>query len=231
MRRVAVVLLLIALVAWGVWSFEAGGLVRILAVGPGDGSTRVDAIREYVLAWGALAPLVYVTAVTVEVLVAPFPGALLYAPGGAIFGGFIGGTLALIGNVLGAAIAAVLARALGEKWVARHVSSPKFARVRERLARNGGWVVFVLRINPLTSADFVSYAAGAAGVPARSVAIGTLFGMAPQCYLQAYLAERFFAVVSGWWMLAILTAAAVVVLAMILRGRWRDDASRLPDDR
>jgi len=224
MRRSVAAVVVLALVAWAIWSFEAGGLVHFLAVAPADGSTRVDALREYLLAWGALAPLVYVAAVTVEVLVAPFPGALLYAPGGAIFGGFIGGTLALIGNVLGAAIAATLARRLGERWVARHVASPRFARVRERLERNGGWVVFVLRINPLTSADLVSYAAGAAGVPARSVALGTLFGMAPQCYLQAYLAETLFSVLSGWWLLAILLIVVTVVLVGVLRGRDRSEA-------
>ena len=48
-------------------------------------------------------------------------------------------------------------------------------------------VVLLLRANPLTSSDLVSYAAGVAGVPPWKVAAGTLIGLAPLCYLQAVL--------------------------------------------
>ena len=37
-----------------------------------------------VASWGPLAPVVYTLAVVVEVIVAPIPGTLLYAPAGAI---------------------------------------------------------------------------------------------------------------------------------------------------
>jgi uncharacterized membrane protein YdjX (TVP38/TMEM64 family) len=168
--------------------------------------------------WGALAPVVYVAAVTVEVLIAPIPGLLLYAPGGAIFGGFLGGTLALLGNTIGASIACFLARTLGAGWLASRVHSTRLAAIRERLRARGAWVVFLLRLNPLTSSDLVSYAAGLAGVPSRRVALGTFFGMLPQCYLQAYLAETLFevlplpAVVAG-----ALVAAAVIVWITLRR--------------
>ena len=55
----------------------------------------------------------------------------------------------------------------------------------------------LLRLNPLTTSDLVSYAAGVAGVPAWKVALGTLVGLAPWCYLQAYFAEQVFEVVPG----------------------------------
>ena len=108
------------------------------------------------LAFGPLAPVVYVAAVTVEVVVAPFPGLVLYAPGGIIFGGFLGGLLALVGNVLGAGIAFWIARALGGRVAARFVGQGDIAALERRLAENGGWVVFLLRVNPLTSSDLVS---------------------------------------------------------------------------
>ena len=112
-------------------------------------------------------------------LVAPIPGPLLYAPAGAIFGGLIGGALSLLGNVTGAGIACWLGRALGEGWIARHTEGTQLARLRERVVSRGPWVIFLLRINPLTSSDFVSYVAGAMGVPVRHVVLGTLAGMAP----------------------------------------------------
>lgn len=182
------------------------------------GVATIDTLREYVRGWGALAPVVYVAAVTVEVLVAPIPGLLLYAPAGAIFGGFVGGTLSLVGNVIGAAIACFLARTFGEPWLARHVHSARFAMMHERLSRQGAWVVFVLRVNPLTSSDLVSYAAGLAGVGPGRVAIGTLFGMAPLCYLQAYLAQTIFEVLPlPVLILGACAAAVILVWAMLFR--------------
>jgi uncharacterized membrane protein YdjX (TVP38/TMEM64 family) len=185
-------LIVLVVVAWAVRSYSSGGLMYILLAGANNGGTTLEALRGYVRSWGALAPFVYTGAVTAEVLVAPIPGLLLYAPGGAIFGAFVGGALALVGNTLGAAIAAFLARTLGASWLAVHVRSPRFAAMRERLANQGAWVIFLLRLNPLTSSDFVSYAAGIAGMSSRRVALGTFFGMLPLCFLQAYLAETVF---------------------------------------
>src|SRR5690606_35100276 len=73
----------------------------------------IDRLRSLVLSAGAMAPVVYVLAVAVEVVLAPIPGVLLYAPGGAIFGGWWGGTLSLVGNIIGAAVAAWIGATFG----------------------------------------------------------------------------------------------------------------------
>ena len=91
--------------------------------------------------WGRLAPLVYTLAVVVEVIVAPIPGTLLYAPAGAIFGGFVGGSLSLVGNVIGAAICCVIGQMIGERVLAearRRVAArplPHAARAARDVAR------------------------------------------------------------------------------------------------
>ena len=193
----AVWLVAAALTAWLAWSYWSHGLVRVLVDGALAGEAGIGPIRDYVLSWGALAPAVYVAAVIVEVLVAPIPGTLLYAPGGAIFGGFVGGTLSLAGNVIGAGLATAIGRTLGEAWVARGIERRHLDALQTRLSRRALWVIVLLRANPLTSSDLVSYAAGAFGVPIGRVALGTLIGMAPLCYLQAYLAESLFAILPG----------------------------------
>jgi uncharacterized membrane protein YdjX (TVP38/TMEM64 family) len=212
---IAVAVVLIGgLVAWSIWSYRTDGLMHVLLATMPAGQSRLDALRTYILGWGALAPVVYVCAVIVEVLVAPVPGPLLYAPGGAIFGGLIGGALSLLGNVTGAGIACWLGRALGEAWVARHAAGTRFARIRDRVVQRGPWVIFLLRINPLTSSDFVSYIAGAMGVPIRHVVIGTLAGMAPFCFAQAFLAASLFELVPGGPI--ILLALGVLYLVIVL---------------
>jgi len=184
----------------GVWSYLTGGTVRILVDGAGalaDSGQSLAALRAALDRWGRLAPAVYVAAVVIEVLVAPIPGTLLYAPGGALFGGLMGGTLSLIGNTLGAAIACGVGSAIGEGAVSRRMEGTKLASYRAAIQERGVWIVLLLRINPLTSSDLVSYMAGAVGVPIWRVALGTFIGMAPLCYAQAYLAEQIFDVLPG----------------------------------
>jgi uncharacterized membrane protein YdjX (TVP38/TMEM64 family) len=216
-RHVLAVSALLLAVAAGVWSYVSGGTVRVLVDGAGalgDSGQSIEALRAALDRWGRLAPAVYVAAVVIEVLVAPIPGTLLYAPAGALFGGLLGGTLSLIGNTLGAAIACGVGSAVGEAALARRVEGTRLETYREAIRARGLWVVLLLRINPLTSSDVVSYMAGAVGVPIWRVALGTFIGMAPLCYAQAYLAERIFDVLPGAvYVLAI--AGLVYLLALI----------------
>jgi uncharacterized membrane protein YdjX (TVP38/TMEM64 family) len=72
-------------------------------------------------------------------------------------------------------------------------------------------VIVLLRVNPLTSADLVSYAAGLTSVSTWRVMLGTLLGMAPLCFLQAYFAEALFT--SFPMLLYPLAAISVLYLA------------------
>lgn len=213
------------MIGWAVWSYETGGLVHVLAAVPPEGQSRLHVLREYVLAWGPLAPLAYIGTVAVEVVIAPIPGTLLYAPGGVIFGGLAGGALSLVGNVLGATLATYLARTFGAEWFARRHHAGRLARYRRRLAERGAWIIFLLRVNPLTSSDLVSYAAGVAGVSPARVALGTFFGMAPHCFLQAYLAASIFEALSPRVLVLLALAGAAAFVAVVL---WRRRVAPAP---
>ena len=213
--RLGLVTIVVTL-AWGVYSYSSGGLIFALARSSGSTGESVEWLREYLATWGPLAPAIYVVAVVIEVMIAPVPGTLLYAPAGALFGGGLGGTLSLAGNVLGAMLACLVARLFGERLTAR-LDASALSTYRRRVAARGGWIVFLLRVNPLTSTDLVSYAAGLAGVPIWKVAVGTLAGMAPLCYAQAYLADRLFHVLPGSiWVIALFGAAYAVIVVWVL---------------
>jgi len=218
-RRGSLLLLIavVGLVGWALYSYWTAGFVFVLFSGSPDEGPWLDRLRETVAGWGRLAPVAYTPAVVVEVIVAPIPGTLLYAPAGAIFGGFVGGTLSLVGNVIGAAICCVIGRMIGDRVLAMRIDESQLVRYRTLLERRGLWLVLLLRLNPLTTSDLVSYAAGVAGVSPLKVALGTLFGLAPWCYAQAYFAEQLLEVVPGRILILsglVLLAAVVAVLAL-----------------
>ncbi len=83
-------------------------------------------------------------------------------------------------------------------------------------------MIVLLRANPFTSSDLVSYAAGAFGVPVTRVALGTLIGMAPLCYLQAYLAESLFEILPGSGLVILIFGVGYVAFVAWLVVKSKD---------
>ena len=75
-------------------------------------------------------------------------------------------------------------------------------------------MVFLLRLNPLTSSDIVSYAAGFTRMPVWKVMLATGCGMAPLCFAQAWLAENLITAFPG--LIYPLALACLVYLVAVL---------------
>ncbi len=217
-----VLLILAAVFAASAWSWSNDGVVREIFNSEQTPAEKVSAIRTFFDGLGPWAPLAYFLCVVVEVIVAPIPGAMLYAPGGLIFGGFVGGLLSLAGNTTGAGISCWLIRTLGGQRLSRLLDADTVKGLQQRLHDRGFWVVLLLRINPLTSSDLVSYAAGLTRIPIWHVMLATMFGMAPLCFAQAWLSAEFFAVFPQMiYPLAIAGGIYLAVVLWVIRGLFQ----------
>lgn len=170
-------------------SYAEGGVIGTMLRPDLGADAKLEILRDFFAGLGAGAPVAYVGLVIIEVVVAPIPGTVLYAPAGVIFGGWWGGWLSLAGNVIGAVVSFLLMRALGRDAFERWMRREHLERLERKLVDHGVLVIFLLRVNPLTSSDMVSYAAGATAMPLWKLVVATTLGMAPLCFLQAYLAE------------------------------------------
>lgn len=213
-RWCVLALALLLLIGVG-WSYASGGLAATLLSSEYSAAEKLTTLRAFFLDLGPAAPAAYVAFVTVEVVVAPLPGAMLYAPGGIVFGGFWGGVLSTIGNSLGAGIACGLTRIFGERFIRKMAASGTWQRYADQLNRRGLWIVALLRVNPLTSSDLVSYAAGLTPMATWKVMAGTAFGIAPLCFVQSYLADELLTAFPHL-LYPLLAACAVYVLIVLL---------------
>lgn len=218
-------LTLLAFLAMLSWSWFSGGIVQQLLGGQHDAATRIEYLKQYLASFGSAAPLVYVLFVVVEVVVAPIPGLMLYAPGGIVFGPALGGSLSLIGNIIGAGIASLLTRSLGAGWLTKFFDAPKLERSQHAIEKRGAFLIFLLRLNPLTSSDIVSYAAGFSRIPIWQIMLATGLGMAPLCYLQAWLAESLITAFPGLIYPLLIACVIYVVLVVIVVRRMFQPAS------
>lgn len=226
--RLAAGIALLTLAGLAAWSFATGGVVHTVLSRDLSPAEKIDQLKQFFAGLGPAAPLAYVAMVTGEVVLAPLPGAMLYAPGGIIFGGFWGGLLSLIGNVLGAGLACQIMRTFGRAHFERFLDRGSLRKYEAQLVRSGAWIVFLLRFNPLTSSDFVSYAAGATSMPVWKLMLGTCLGMAPLCFAQAYLADEILTAFPK--LLYPLGAACVVytILVLVVAGRMMRQVASEP---
>jgi uncharacterized membrane protein YdjX (TVP38/TMEM64 family) len=195
------------------WSWWTGGIIAVLVDVGQPPDEKIAAFRAYFEAWGPLSPLVYVAIVVVEAVIAPLPGAMLYLPGGVIFGGFWGGTLSLVGNIIGAGACAVLVRTLvGQRWSESFFEGAKLEGVRRIIVDHGVLSIALLRANPLTSSDLVSYAAGLTPLSVSRVMVGTGLGMVPLAFAQAYLSVGLFTLFP--WLIWPLVVGCVIYLVV-----------------
>ena len=135
------------------------------------------AIRDFIAAQGPWGPLVYVAVLALAIVVTPIPSVPLDIAAGLAFGLVWGTAWTMIGALLGAVIAFLLARWLGRPWLARRVSSTTFAHLDAWTQRLGGRVLFLARLLPVFSFDWVSYAAGLTSMSLRTFVVATAAGV------------------------------------------------------
>jgi uncharacterized membrane protein YdjX (TVP38/TMEM64 family) len=113
-RRIRLALAVAALAAAGLvylllpsFRAEVGLVSGILARGD------VSGLRDYILSFGAWAPIVSTLLMVLQAIVAPLPAFLITFANGLAFGAFWGGLLSVFGATVAAAVSFWLARALG----------------------------------------------------------------------------------------------------------------------
>lgn len=147
-----------------------------------------DSMINFIQGFGALSYLVFFLIVILEVVVAPIPGTILYTVGGILFGPLLGGTLALVANIIGA----IIAFYIGKKIILDEEEIKKKDRLDKMINKYGGYSIFFLRINPLTSSDIFSFLAGTLRMDFKKFILGTTLALAPLVYVQSYLGEEIF---------------------------------------
>ena len=160
------------------------GLVLLVLLAREAGG-YVPAFAAWVDGLGALGPVVFVAGYVLAT-VAFVPGSLLTLAGGAIFGVVQGTAWVFLGASLGAVAAFLVARYVARGAVERRIARyPRFAALDRAIARQGGRIVFLLRLSPVFPFVFLNYALGLTRVRLGDYALACL-GMLPGTLLYVY---------------------------------------------
>ncbi|EKD79210.1 MAG: hypothetical protein ACD_41C00133G0002 [uncultured bacterium] len=133
---------------------------------------------QFIGQFGVVAPLVMIGLIAAEVVIAPLPGGWLAIATGYLFGSLLGSLYAYLGNVIGAAIAFELARALGQPFVRHFVSEKKYALYSAKLTTSRFGLALLYAI-PLFPIDIVSLLLGMTGIRRRDYYLIMALGFIP----------------------------------------------------
>ena len=178
-----------------------------------------EELRREVDGAGALAPVVYVAA-TVALTMAFFPFPVVAAAGGLLFGVAAGTALAVIGEVIGACAAFLLARRLGAEAV-DELAGPRMRSLLDGVARRGFVAVLYVRILPGVPRHPANYAFGLTDVGVAAFAAATTIGTAPRAFAYAALGGTLGDLRSTESLVAVGLLAGMGALGLVLLVRER----------
>lgn len=121
--------------------------------------TSSDAIREWVLGYGRMAPVALFLFQVVQVIVAPLNDFLTNLAGGYIFGPYYGFLYNYFGWVTGAIIVFWFVRCFGRGFINFFISEKKLKEFDD-VAERGISIIFFLFLLPIAPDDILVYAVG-----------------------------------------------------------------------
>lgn len=142
------------------------------------------------LAWidslGPIAPIAFII-LYVIITVAFLPASVVTLGAGVVFGVVKGSLFVFVGAMLGATAAFLVGRYLARDWVSHKIAnSQKFMAIDEAIAREGGKIIFLIRLSPAFPFNLLNYALGLTKVSLKDYVWGTT-GIIPGTIMYVYL--------------------------------------------
>lgn len=204
-------LLLVAMIALGLWAFRHLGVQSVL-------QRALDRIADFGV-WG---PVLFVfTYIVATVFLVP--GSVLTLGAGAVFGLASGLIWVTLGANLGALSSFLVGRYFAREWVARRIAgNAAFAAIDKAVANEGWKIVGLTRLSPAFPFTLLNYAFGLSRVSLRDYVVATFFGMMPGTVLYVYLGALAKAGVKsdgrtpGQWALLVVGLLATVAVTVFV---------------
>lgn len=183
-------------------------------------SLDIEKIKEYILSFGVLAPLISFVLMVFQAIVAPLPAFLITFANAALFGWVYGAALSWISAMVGALLCFYIAKFLGRDVVEKLTSKMALESVDAFFEKHGVYAIVIARLLPFISFDVVSYAAGLTSMRLSSFLLATGVGQLPATLVYSYVGEMLSGgaatVVYG-----LLTLFAVTILVYLIKRVYR----------
>ena len=179
-----------------------------------------QAMREYIAAYGPLAPVISALFMILQSVAAPLPAFLITFANGLLFGVWWGAALSWSSAMLGAALCFFIARYFGRPAVVKLTSESALAASDRFFDRYGRHAVVIARLVPVISFDVISYGSGLTGMGFLGFWIATGIGQLPATILYSYLGDEATGTIKIlFWAFGIVIAISIVTVLIRRRSK------------
>ena len=194
-----------------------GTLAACVAVLALSGSLSAERARDWVDGYGAAGPLAFI-AVSASLTVVLFPGPVLAAASGLLYGTALGTPVSIVSATLGATLAFSLSRWWAHDAVVA-LAGPRLRALRAWVGRRGFLTVLYARIAPGVPYTLVNYAAGLTPIALRSFVAATAIGVAPRAFAYTALGGSLGNLRSPEAYIAVAVLVVMAVAGLVLARR------------
>ncbi len=177
-------------------------------------STPED-IQEFIHGFGILAPIIFIIAAILQVLLAPIPGQAIGLAGGYLFGTILGTIYSMIGLMIGSFIVFYLAKRLGRKFVEKVVKKKTLNKFDKLIRKKGVPVLFLIYLLPVLPDDLVCYVAGLTKIKIKTLMIISALGRLPGIFILNLVGSGL-ASESSLFSLSLLVAMVIISIVIYL---------------
>jgi uncharacterized membrane protein YdjX (TVP38/TMEM64 family) len=149
----------------------------------------IQSVKEYILSYGILAPVVSFLLMVFQSIAAPLPAFLITFANAALFGWIYGALLSWFSAMVGAVLCFYIAKFLGREVVEKLTSKTALESVDSFFDKHGRNAILIARLLPFISFDIVSYAAGLTSMKMKDFLIATGVGQLPATLIYSYAGE------------------------------------------
>lgn len=148
---------------------------------------NLEALKEYILSFGMLAPVISFVLMMLQAVAAPLPAYMITFANAALFGWWKGAILSWASAMAGAALCFYLAKFLGRDAVEKITTKFALDSVDQFFEKYGKHTILISRLLPFVPFDPISYAAGLTSMSFWSFFIATGIGQLPATIIYSYV--------------------------------------------
>lgn len=173
-----------------------------------------EAFRQWLVQFGAWAPVIFLLLQVAQVLVAIIPGEVTSVAGGIMFGFWGGTALSIFGITIGSVIAFMLARRLGRPAVEKLAGGGGvFDKYMDIVNRHSVWLLFTMFVLPFFPKDALCYVAGLTGIALPVFILISFIGRLPGQLMSTLVGSGMIDVPWWGWVIIIVCSAGLVFLS------------------
>jgi uncharacterized membrane protein YdjX (TVP38/TMEM64 family) len=191
-----------------------------------------EEVRGRIDSLGLLGPLLVIVLALLHSVVF-YPAEIVDAAAGFAYGFFPALALTMVGWLLSGLLCFAVGRSIARPLLDRWLGRERFERTEAAIERGGATLLLAVRLIPIVPFSLVSYAAGAARVPAWRFAWTTAVGYLPITAMAVYLGTRLEGLsLTDPLVLGVVAALFLLLLGghrIVRRGSGTPDVAESPD--